>query len=197
VEAQYAGSSDFLGTAAVLSPAQLVNTPPSAGPDTILRTATSGAKAAISALLANDSDADGDTVTLVALSSASAQGGTVSQSDGWVLYTPPDGFASDDSFCYTIGDGRGEPVPVTVSVVVLSDEPPAPNLAIVNLGDGTCLLCFDGVPGITYRIEYSEGLEPPGWQPLGQAAANGSGQFQFVDSPPAGSGLRFYRSVYP
>jgi hypothetical protein len=58
-------------------------------------------------LLANDSDPDGDTVTVQAINSPTAQGGTVSLVDagtGTFTYFPPAGFKGVDSFTYTIVD---------------------------------------------------------------------------------------------
>jgi hypothetical protein len=196
VDAQYGGSGNFLGTTAALSPAQLINTPPVAGADTIRRSPFSGTKVTIAALLANDYDADGDPITLVSLSTNSTYGGVVSQSNGWLLYTPPAGFTNDDTFTYTISDGREEPVTGTVSVLVWTDTPLPPNLVITNLGNGSYVLRFDGIPGTTYRIQYTEELGLPDWHFLGQATADDTGQCQFTDSPPLGAG-RFYRLVYP
>ena len=57
-------------------------------------------------LTANDSDADGDALTVVAVEGAS--GGTVERLDGGVVrYTPHAGFTGEDTFAYTVADGRG------------------------------------------------------------------------------------------
>ncbi len=58
-------------------------------------------------LLANDSDPDGDTVTVQSVTAVSAQGGTVtlvSAATGEFSYVPPVGFKGVDSFSYTIVD---------------------------------------------------------------------------------------------
>ena len=55
---------------------QVINTPPVAGADTIERYASQGVKVRLSTLLANDSDADGDTLT-VTVATNSANGGTI------------------------------------------------------------------------------------------------------------------------
>jgi uncharacterized repeat protein (TIGR01451 family) len=58
-------------------------------------------------LLANDTDPDGDTVTISAFDATTAQGGTitgVNVNTGEFTYNPPAGFSGVDSFNYTIVD---------------------------------------------------------------------------------------------
>jgi len=76
-----------------------------------------------STLIGNDAQgADGATVTGV--SAASANGGTVSLSNGVVTYTPANGFEGADSFTYTITDGDGDPATATVFLSVEADSVP-------------------------------------------------------------------------
>lgn len=56
---------------------------------------------------------------------------------------------------------------------------------------------FAGVPGNTYTIEYSPGLQPADWKPLGTATADAQGRLYIVDQPPSGTAARFYRAVIP
>jgi hypothetical protein len=73
-------------------------------------------------LLGNDTDVDGDPLTIVAVSPTSANGGTVILNpDGSVTYRPPAGFAGTDTFTYTIGDGRGGFSTATVTIRALAD----------------------------------------------------------------------------
>lgn len=78
---------------------------------------------------ANDSDADGDALTIVAV--GSPDNGTAEFSGNEVTYTPDDGFSDIDSFSYTIEDpgGLSDTAIVTVTVnsvnaapVAVSDE---------------------------------------------------------------------------
>jgi|GEM_PF-1556285 len=79
------------------------NNPPDAVLDTA--TATAGAPVAID-VLANDSDPDGDTITLQAITLPA--NGTVSVNpDGTVSYTANSGFSGQDQFTYTICDPYG------------------------------------------------------------------------------------------
>ncbi|MBV1787970.1 cadherin-like domain-containing protein [Marinobacterium sp. D7] len=56
-------------------------------------------------VLANDSDADGDTLRIAAVGSP-AKGTVRVNSDGTLTYTPAKSFKSSDSFSYTISDGK-------------------------------------------------------------------------------------------
>ena len=59
---------------------------------------------AIVDLLANDVDADGDTLSIVSLGKA-ATGTVALGADGFVRYTPDFGYQGNDSFTYTVSDG--------------------------------------------------------------------------------------------
>jgi len=87
----------------------------------------------IVAVLANDTDQDGDTLTIIALTQGS--NGTVSDNgNGTVTYTPNIGFNGSDSFTYTISDGNGGLATATVGITV---TPPA-----------ACLFCDDFEDGV-------------------------------------------------
>jgi VCBS repeat-containing protein len=59
-------------------------------------------------VLSNDSDVDGDTLSVFDFDAASVFGGTVAiNSDGSFTYTPEEQFAGIDRFSYTISDGNG------------------------------------------------------------------------------------------
>jgi len=58
------------------------------------------------------------------------------------------------------------------------------------------LIQFDGIPGATYGIEYSETSTNLVWLLLGTATADPMGLFYFIDTPSGSSGQRFYRSVW-
>jgi hypothetical protein len=196
VVAEYAGSINFVGVTNALVPAQIINTPPLAGNDAIERYATQGVKVRVSTLLANDSDADGDALAIT-ISPTSAQGGSITVSNGWVFYTPAPGLTNVDSFTYTIADGRGAEVMATVSVAIKADDDPGQNLIITDLGSGSYHIRGSGIPERTYRLQFTETLSPADWQDLpgGNVTADELGMFEFVDS--SGSPMRFYRSVYP
>ena len=73
-------------------------------------------------VLANDTDADGDTLSISGLPSTTANG-TLSLSGNQVVYTPNAGFDGTDTFTYTVSDGALTDT-ATVSVQVGGQLPP-------------------------------------------------------------------------
>ncbi|BBN80756.1 hypothetical protein PA25_07410 [Pseudoalteromonas sp. A25] len=67
-------------------------------------------------VLANDSDADGDTLSVVEVSAI--QGSVSIQQGGVLVYTAKTEFTGGDTISYMVSDGYGEPVAGTVSVTV-------------------------------------------------------------------------------
>ncbi len=90
-----------------------VNDAPVAEDDTA---STSFGVAVVIPVLANDSDVDGDTLSISALSSPN--GTVVDNGDGTVTFTPADGFSGDAIINYTVSDPDGltDDAVVTVSV---------------------------------------------------------------------------------
>jgi large repetitive protein len=68
-------------------------------------------------VLANDSEPDGDRLTVTA-TSAPAHGIATINADGTVTYTPVDSYVGTDSFTYTVCDTAGQCVTETVSLIV-------------------------------------------------------------------------------
>ncbi|MBC6420749.1 MAG: cadherin-like domain-containing protein [Hormoscilla sp. SP5CHS1] len=56
-------------------------------------------------VLANDTDGNGDVLSVTGFSASSSQGGTITRDDNRLLYTP--GSSGTDSFEYSISDGNG------------------------------------------------------------------------------------------
>ena len=86
-------------------------------------------------LLANDSDPENDTITVSSVSSASAQGGTVTLLDGVITYTPPSESTLDDSFTYTITDARGASADATVTLTIANRAPIAADHTLTRYND--------------------------------------------------------------
>ncbi|MBN8727272.1 MAG: tandem-95 repeat protein [Xanthomonadales bacterium] len=75
-------------------------------------------------VLANDSDGDGDPLSLTAVGPAAH--GATTLAGNHVAYTPAADFTGSDTFPYTIGDGRGgtASASVTVTVTAQANRPP-------------------------------------------------------------------------
>ena len=121
------------------------------------------------------SDPDGDAISLTSLAAASAQGGIIGEHLRWVLYTHPGGHTNTDSFTYVISDGTLQTTG-SVAVAIITDPNAAQNIELSqNLGNGTFLTSFLGIPGRTYSIQYTTNLATARWQTLGTATANATG----------------------
>ncbi|KGM88636.1 RTX toxin [Roseovarius mucosus DSM 17069] len=86
-------------------------------------------------VLANDTDADFDTLSVTGATDG-ANGTTIVNGDGTVSYTPNAGFSGTDTFDYTISDGNGGTDTATVTVTV-GVAPPPPPPARDGIVDGT------------------------------------------------------------
>lgn len=70
-------------------------------------------------VLANDGDEDGDSLSVVAVSSPSIAGGTLAwQPDGSFTFTPAPAFSGDVTWTYTVDDGTGRQATATLSISV-------------------------------------------------------------------------------
>ncbi|NEO44624.1 MAG: tandem-95 repeat protein [Moorea sp. SIO4A3] len=69
-------------------------------------------------VLANDTDAEDDALTVVIDQQGANGTAVVNDVDGTITYTPVDGFTGSDTFTYQVSDGTNPPVTATVSVDV-------------------------------------------------------------------------------
>jgi len=79
--------------------------------------------------LSNDTDADGDTLTITNIQDPS-HGTAVQSADGQsIIYTPNAGYVGTDTFDYTISDGNGHSVTATETVTINAPVNTAPTAA--------------------------------------------------------------------
>ena len=97
----------------MLGPREFLNRGPAANPDTAT---TPRDTAATIAVLANDTDPDGDPLSITSVTVPA--NGTAVVSGTSIAYTPSAGFQGTDTFSYTISDGRGGTATTTVTVTV-------------------------------------------------------------------------------
>ncbi|MGI8803070.1 MAG: Ig-like domain-containing protein [Solirubrobacteraceae bacterium] len=121
-------SNEGSNTATVLH----VNQPPVARPvafsgavgNTVFGVGTSPAKPSSSVsgtVLSNSTDPEGNPLTAVAGTFATAQGGlVVLNADGTFIYTPAVGFVGDDTFSFTVSDGGSTTSTATATIHVVN-----------------------------------------------------------------------------
>lgn len=147
----------------------------------------------VAILLTNDSDPDNYALSITAVSSASTNGGSVSLSNGFVIYTPVTNFTGLDQFTYTLTDSPGAQSQGTVTVNVLAINPPSTNHLALALAPAGALVIFAGSASQNYIVQYANVLTGP-WYNLSPAIpANSSGYIEFNDLKPLSSATKFYR----
>lgn len=149
------------------------------------------------AVLANDSDLDGDRVHVV---SASAPNGQVTiQADGTLLFVANRGFSGMETITYVIGDGAGGLATATVRVWVVPEPAPATDIAVapVALPAGTdsparpTQIATEGVVGDTIRTQNGEtsGLPSITSGPVVLTVVNGASSLQGLGDLQVRSGI--------
>jgi Bacterial Ig domain/Concanavalin A-like lectin/glucanases superfamily len=132
--ANYAGADSFAfvandgrvdsAPATVALTISAVNDPPVAGNDAVVTTQDTPMTIAV---LANDGDVDGGSLTITSVSEP-VHGSAVNQVSD-LAYTPAPGFLGTDTFTYTVADGQGGFATATVTVTVRLPGPD-PGLAL-------------------------------------------------------------------
>ena len=118
----------------------IVNTPPTAADDSAETTANTAVSIDV---LANDSDADGDTLTIAAVTDP-ANGTAGINGNGTIAYTPDTDYEGIDTFVYTVTDGVA-----TATATVTVRPPPtgsisaSPGICTVASGMSTCTSTID------------------------------------------------------
>jgi hypothetical protein len=172
------------------------NSMPIATADIIVRYVPAGAEVDLATLLSNDRDPDQDGILFLAVDAVSSAGGELFRLGDTLYYTAPVGWESDDSFRYSISDGRGGVA--TATVTVDARHVPSPRLDVSMSGPLVLVEGMDGVPGVTYRIEFSSQLGPGAeWKTVTSVTSDAAGQFRFEDFRPTDGLMRIYRSVFP
>ncbi len=109
------------GTATATVTVTVANDPPVAADDSVTHPGPVGAALAI-LVLANDSDPNGDLLTLTGITVAPLHG-TATVVGSHVVYTPDPTWAGGDSFRYRVSDGNGGLAEATVDVDVRNAAP--------------------------------------------------------------------------
>jgi len=176
-----------------------VNTVPVAVDDQVIRLSTSTtAKVQVRTLLENDSDAELDALSIIAVGDATPAGASVRLQGNFVVYTVPGANVANGGFTYTLSNGNLTSIGTVAVTAEGSGGYSNPNTARIELGDNGYVLRFIGVPSRQYRIQYTTDVTPPRfWRdfdpPVIQIApANGVMGYTDVNPPDPS---RFYRAI--
>ena len=111
------------------------------GDDTAETTEDAALSVSVDALLANDFDFDGDTLSIASIDTTSALGADVAIVDGVLVYTPGDLFQDlntgdtvEDTVTYRVTDGKGSVATATLTVTVRGLDDVLPNTAPESIG---------------------------------------------------------------
>ena len=135
------GGTDTATVSVDVAPPPPPPPPPNNAPTAVEDNASTSEDAAVIIdVLSNDSDPDGDTLTVNAVTPPT-NGSVLINGDQTVSYTPASNFNGSDSFSYTVSDGQGatDTASVTVSISAVNDVPTAvndsagttPNVAVI------------------------------------------------------------------
>nr|CAA6809879.1 MAG: T1SS secreted agglutinin RTX [uncultured Thiotrichaceae bacterium] len=98
-------------------------------------------------VLGNDTDPDGDVLTISSIDEQSVNDGSVAENESGILtYTPAHGFTGTDTFTYTVNDGHGGEAIATVTVVVEADPVDPVNSSPVAVDDSVSTTIDKQVP---------------------------------------------------
>ncbi len=188
---------NFNTSTAILSPPQVVNTPPAASTLPLATTLTTPVSFLVAKLLElGASDADGDTVSLHSVTSPSAHGGIVVLSGSTITFTAQDGFSGSDSFTYTLDDGFAT-TDGTVTVEVRPGDFSSPITATLA-PDGNSQIVASGIPDHPYQLQRSSDLNIPNpWTTIATTNALANGLIRFVDLDSTNHPTRYYRLAAP
>ena len=133
------------------------------------------------AVLTNDQDADGDTLTVAAVTPAA--NGSVTIVGGGVSYTPNPNYVGPDTFSYTVTDGNGgtDSAMVTVTVTSANDAPIAVNDSYATDEDTALTVGAPGVLGNDTDVDGPALTAVQGAGPAnGTLALNADGSFTYT-----------------
>jgi cysteine-rich repeat protein len=123
-----------------------VNDAPTPAPDSAQTSEDTAVQIAASALLGNDSDIDGDPLSVIAVQTAST--GTVTLAGGVVTFTPGANVNGAASFEYVVSDGSTSAVAtVAVTIAPVNDAPAAFTDTLATLEDQPLVVATSAVTG--------------------------------------------------
>jgi hypothetical protein len=188
VTAEYAGDGNFIGSTNSVS--QVVNTPPAAGTHFLGATVNTPLNVSASTLAGLDYDADGDALTIAAVSNPSTNGASVTLNSGTITYTPVNNYVGADQFSYAIADGFGGTNLCTAKVTVRLGKTTSVFNYISPPVNGSVDLRGYGIPGHQYDVQASSDMS--NWTTLATVTAAANAIILYTDNSATNS-PRYYR----
>lgn len=167
--------------------------PPVAGPLSVVAQKNLSLSLSVAGIVAHDTDPNGGSLSINAVSGSSTNGGSVSLNGSYVTYTPVSNFTGKDQFTYTLTDSEGGSAPGTITVNVLSLGLPASTFLTVTNIPGGKLLIFSGIASQGYVFQYENTLFGPWIDFSPNLTATGSAFLECNDLLPSPTGMRLYR----
>jgi len=143
-------------------------------------------------VLNNDSDIDGDTLTVDSVTQGA--NGSVANNGGNVTYTPAVGFNGTDSFSYIVGDGNGGTSAGTVTVNVTVPAVPATVNVQVDTGPTASVFVWDHTVN-QWAVDEDTGEEVDGTNHVTSATINVAGGHDYCVW--VGGNVTYYAKNYP
>jgi hypothetical protein len=145
----------------------------------------------VASLATNWIDPDGDSITLVAVST-STNGVIITNASAALSYANSN-YVNDQFLC-TVSDGFGGTNYQTVKIIILPQTNSTPFISQVALAPGTGLhLSLNGGYASTYILESTTNLMSGPWTPVATNTLGLAGIWQFIDQQYTNYPQRFYR----
>jgi hypothetical protein len=146
---------------------------------------------AISQVLTNDTDPDGDTLTIASYDGATTHGYLVADDGTNFTYRPSASFVGEDSFTYVVEDGFGGETRGTVKLEVLAAG--ACQIDVSDMAQSGADVKITGTAGQVYQIQVSTDLQV--WTLLETVTATPLGIIAITDAEARKCPQRFYRVI--
>jgi M6 family metalloprotease-like protein len=172
---------------------------PVAGAVTVHRQTNAVLKVTDATLLANSSDPEGSALSIVWVSPASTNGGSVVLSGHWIIYTAVPGYNSTDAFTFRVQNVYGNTADGTATVQMDTSGNQGSDLNIAGLviTASNSVMRIVGIPGRNFDVQHATRLVAPDWTTVGNATIGSLGYVWFTNAPLPEGTTHFFRTIEP
>jgi hypothetical protein len=166
-----------------------------ARPDQFATLPNSALTIPINKFLCNDSLEIGDVPVVDTPIATSANGGSITTTNGTIIYTPPVGFTGVDTFTYRLhGQFGDEDTAIATVRVGAGVNQGAMVVSLLRESPTSVMVCLLGAPNQNYIVEQSTDFTS--WSNIGSVTADGAGSMTYSYAVET-AGKRFYRFRKP